>query len=359
MSAAVKVRAGDRPALVSVVIVAYNARQHLARCLDSLSRQTYPRMEILVVDNASSDGGTVGLTTRFPQVSLIQAGANLGYAAGNNLGFAHAKGDYIAVLNPDTETAPGWLAALVAALEADPSAGLATSKILLFDRRDRINTCGNDLHYTGLAFCRGLGQPAAHFSQPEIVPAVSGAAFLARRALIEQIDGFSERFFTYLEDTDLSWRAALAGFHCVFVPESQVYHHYSVRVGPAKMFYLERNRYLMLLQNCRIPTVLLLLPALLLAECITWGYALLRGPRHIGAKFRAYWWVFGHRHEIADTRRRVQQTRRLPDRAILRRMDWRVPIEHAAPGGLAASARRIVDAPFRAGHRALVALVAW
>lgn len=356
---AAEARADDQPALVSVVIVVYNAKEHLARCLDSMSRQTYPRIEIIVVDNASSDGGTAGLATRFPRVSLIQAGENLGYAAGNNLGFAHARGDYIAVLNPDTEAEPDWLAALVRALEGDPAAGLATSKILLFDRRDRINTCGNDVHYTGLAFCRGLERPAAEYTQPEVVPAVSGAAFLARRSLIERIGGFSERFFTYLEDTDLSWRAALSGFHCVFVPESRVYHHYTVRVGPVKMFYLERNRYLMLLQNCRFPTLLLLLPALLLAECVTWGYAALRGPRHIGAKLRAYWWVLGHRREIAAARRRVQRTRRVSDRAILSRMGWHLPIQHAVPNSLAASFRRVVDAPFRVGHRAIVALVAW
>jgi GT2 family glycosyltransferase len=351
--------AGHEPALVTVVVVAYNAERHLVRCLDSLLRQTYPRIEILVVDNASSDASVVGLEERFPQVSLIQAGANLGYAAGNNLGFAHAQGDFIAVLNPDTEATPGWLAALVVALEADPSAGLATSKILLFNQRDQINTCGNDVHYTGLAFCRGLGHPASHFAQPQIVPAVSGAAFLARRTLLEQIGGFNERFFTYLEDTDLSWRAALAGYHCLFVPNSQVYHHYTTRVGAAKIFYLERNRYLMLLQNCRWPTLLLLLPALLLAECVTWGYLLLRGPDHISAKIRAYLWVLGHGHEIAVTRRRVQRTRRVPDRVILSRMDWHLAVEQVAPNGVAALARRIFDGPFQLGHRALVALVAW
>lgn len=349
------------PALVSVVIVVYNARRHLSRCVGAVLAQSYPRVEILVVDNASSDGSADEVAARFPQpqVRLVRAGRNLGYAGGNNLGFAHARGDYVAVLNPDTEVESTWLAALVEALEADPAAGLATSKILLFDRRDRINTCGNDVHYTGLAFCRGLGCPATAFTAATTVPAVSGAAFLIRRDLLLWLGGFDERFFLYLEDTDLSWRAALAGFACLFVPDSVVYHHYAVRIDPPKTFYLERNRYLLLLQNCRWATLLLLLPALLLTEVLIWGYVLLRGRAHIGAKLGAYRWLLGRRRQIVRSRRRVQRLRRAGDRSVLRRLDYRLAFDQVAPRPIRAPLRLLFDAPFRAWQRVILAIARW
>jgi GT2 family glycosyltransferase len=354
---AVEVPTGDCAPLVSIVVVAYNARQHLARCLRSLLAQSYPRVEILVVDNASGDGSTDEVAAHFPQVRLLRAGRNLGYAGGNNLGVAHARGDYVAMLNPDTEAEPGWLAALVDALEEDPSSGLATSKILLFNQRDRVNACGNDVHYTGLAFCRGLGCAASAFTEPEEVPAVSGAAFIIRRNLFKHLGGFDERFFMYLEDTDLSWRAALAGFRCVTVPDSIVYHHYATQVGAVKTFHLERNRYMMLLQNCHPTMLLLLLPALVLAEVVTWGYALLRGPAHMQAKLRAYFWVARHTSDIARRRRYVQRTRQASDGTILRCFGHRLPLEQLASGRLLALGRTIFDVPLWAWYRAMRAVL--
>jgi GT2 family glycosyltransferase len=349
-------RAASSP-LVSVIIVTFNARRHIACCLDALLAQTYPTLEIIVVDNGSSDGTADDVAAQFPDVRLVRSPRNLGYAGGNNLGVVHAHGEFLAFLNPDTEAAPGWLAGLVRVLDGDATRGLATSKILLFDRRDRINTCGNDVHYTGLAFCRGLEQPATAFKQAEDVAAVSGAAFLMRRDLFTQLGGFDERFFMYLEDTDLSWRAALAGYRCVFAPDSIVYHHYAVRISASKTFYLERNRYLLLLRNCRAATLLLLSPALLLVEAVTGGYAALRGPAHLAAKLRAWWWIPRHWPAIVSARRCVQRERRVGDGAVLRRFSHRLALEQVASGTLLVAARALVERPFWAWQRVLTAAV--
>jgi GT2 family glycosyltransferase len=308
----------------SVIIVNTNELHHLRRCIPSIFRQRYPEYEVLVVDNASTDGSLDYLARQFPQVRVIRNAANLGYAGANNVGFKHASGEYIAVLNPDTQVEPDWLRELVIALQADAGAGLATPKILMMDDPTRVNTCGNEITFTGLTFCRGLDQPAEKYNQPDVVSAVSGAAFAIKRSVLEQIGGFDESFFIYYEDTDLSLRAMLAGYTCLYVPTSVVYHQYALRFGPRKCFLQERNRYFSLLKTLRWRTLMVLLPLLLLSELIAWGYVLLRGPEHVRSKLRSYAWLIGNRQRILEARRRVQGLRRVDDRVLLDRFSHRL-----------------------------------
>ena len=272
------------PLRASIIIVAYNAQAYLEKCLLSVLETSGTNREVILVDNASADRSAEIAAQKFPQVRIIRNEHNLGFGQGNNLGAQWATGDYLVFLNPDTIVEPGWLEALITALEDNPRAGLATSKILLLNDPERINTCGNTIHLTGLTLCRGLRYSKAAFSQRESVAAVSGAAFAIRRELFEQLGGFDEDFFLYMEDTDLSWRARLAGWDCLYVPESIVLHDYTLRLTPHKVFYQERNRYLMLLKCFRWPTLLILFPALLLAEFVTWGFVIKSDREHLGNK---------------------------------------------------------------------------
>jgi len=256
--------AGMWPApCASVIIVNYNGDATLERCLRSLCADGGD-YELIVVDNASTDGSADMVERDFAQVRLIRADANIGFGEGNNLGVRAATGQFLAFLNPDTVVEPGWLAALIAPLEADPLIGLTTARVLLLDDPQRINTCGNEMHYTGLTLCRGMGAKRGALAEPADVDAVSGAAFAIRRDLYEALGGFDGSFFLYMEDADLSLRARLAGYRCRYVPAAVVYHAYTLRFGPRKTYYQERNRYLMLLKGMRWPTLLALLPALLL-----------------------------------------------------------------------------------------------
>jgi GT2 family glycosyltransferase len=169
------------------------------------------------------------------------------------------------------------------------------------------------------------------------------------------LGGFDARFFMYLEDTDLSLRAALAGYHCRFVPESVVYHHYVVRVGAAKTFHLERNRYLMLLKCYQAATLLLLLPALALVEAVTWGFALLNGPAHMAAKLRAYVWLTRHLSDVLAARSQVQQVRQVDDQALLQRFGSPLAFEHVTSGPRLRLARALCDRPLAFWHRTLLA----
>jgi GT2 family glycosyltransferase len=342
-----------------VIIVNYNGGADLTRCLRALLADDRGDVEMIVVDNASTDGSAEQVAREFPGVRLVRSATNLGFGEANNVGARQARGEFLAFLNPDTVVAPGWLEPLLAALEADPRVGLATSQILLLDDTEQVNTCGNDVHITGLTLCRGAGLRRGTLAAPEDVGAVSGAAFAMRRALFETLGGFDGPFFLYLEDTDLSLRARLMGYRCRYVPESLVYHAYTLRFGPRKTFYQERNRYLMLLKTLRWPTLLALLPALLLAEVVTWGFVLARDRRRLANKLRAYAWVAAHWREVMERRHRTQALRRVRDRELLARCTYRLAFEQAGPNWAARAAHVGFDPLFFAFQRLALALIWW
>ena len=327
----------------TVIIVNTNERDHLKRCLPSVLGQQYGEYEVLVVDNASTDGSVEVVGREFPQVKLIRNAANLGYVGANNVGFEHATGEVLVVLNPDTRVEPNWLWELVLALESTPSAGLATSKILMMDDPQRINTCGNEITFAGITVCRGLGQPADRYDRLEVVSAVSGAAFAVKRSVLGQIGPFDQSFFIYYEDTDLSLRAALAGYDCLYVPTSVVYHDYAFRFSAWKCFLQERNRLFSWLKVFRWGTLAALLPALLLAEIMAWGYALLQGAGHVRSKAQSYAWLVKNRRQIAEARRQTQALRRVGDRHLLRRLSHRLTMAETTNRTVAAVLEAIVQ----------------
>jgi GT2 family glycosyltransferase len=343
----------------SVLIVNYNGREYLEKCLRSLLNKDRRDYEVILVDNASTDGSAEYVEQVFPEVLVIRNEVNQGFSQGNNVGAQQAKGEYLAFLNPDTVVEPGWLEALIAALEADPQAGLATSKILLLADPGQINTCGNEMHCTGLTLCRGMGMDRGTFTDLVEVGAVSGAAFAIRKDVFEALGGFDEAFFLYLEDTDLSWRARLAGYKCVYVPSSVVYHDYILRFGPKKTFYQERNRYLMLLKGLRWRTLLVLLPALLVVEVMTWGFVLLRERKRLANKLRAYAWIVKHWGRIMGSRREVQAMRRVRDRDLIARCTHRLAYEQTGSGLTVCLAHLVFDPLFLVLHRLALALIWW
>ena len=143
----------------SIVVVTFNNRAEIDACLRSLQAHSTDA-EIIVVDNLSSDGTLDYVQRQHPHVRAISANRNDGFGAGVNLGARMASGTFLAVVNPDTEVEPGWLQPLIRTLEEQPRVGLVTPTILLKGTEDRVNACGNDVHLTGLAFCRGLNQAA-------------------------------------------------------------------------------------------------------------------------------------------------------------------------------------------------------
>jgi GT2 family glycosyltransferase len=315
----------DQPIRASIVIVNYNGGDEILECLDSVFKHLEPGVEVILVDNLSADGSPEAIKTRFPNVLLIQAGENRGFGAGCNLGVSRARGKYVVFLNPDTIVREGWLGPLLEQLQRDGSVGLVTSRIVLADHPGTINTCGNTVHLTGLTLCRGLGAPSESFSRIEEVAAVSGAAFAMTKDLFTHLGGFDEEMFLYMEDTDLSLRAQLVGYKCRCVPDSIVLHDYALKMTPMKVFYQERNRYLMLLKTLRWPTLVVLAPAAFSAELITWAFVALKDRTNAGNKIRAYRWICSNWSSILRKRAIVQSLRTVRDRQIVR--SWSIKLE--------------------------------
>ncbi len=293
--------------------------------------------EVLVVDNASSDGsGAIAeaAAERHESVRLLRSPTNRGYAGAVNLALAEARGRYVAVLNMDVVVGAGWLDPLIGFLEETPDAGAVCPLIVLQSDPGRINAAGQSIHVTGLGFNRWLGEPRERAGiQPLGVSGLHGAAFLIRRELFEGIGGWDESGFLYHEDVELSWLLRVAGKEIYCVPASTVSHDYHLTMFPHKLFLLERNRWSMLLANTRVSTRLALSPLLALSELMMWGYCLLRGRSFLRAKLDSYRWISGNLERIRQRRRLVQSVRRRSDWAVLRRLDWGYPLDQFATLG--------------------------
>jgi GT2 family glycosyltransferase len=237
--------------LLSVIIPNWNGARYLPTCLDSLRRQTYPHLEVILVDNASRDESVALVRRDYPEVVLVQLDENLGLTGGINRGVQAARGEIIAPLNNDTEVAPGWAEALVTALLDHPEAGMSASKMLLFDRRDTLHSAGDAYGVDGIPVNRGVWQKdEGQFDDDEYIWGGCGGAVAYRRAMLDDIGLLDEDLFMYCEDVDLNWRAQLAGYRCVFAPQAVVYHHLSATgAGEIASFYTGRNTLWVLAKN--------------------------------------------------------------------------------------------------------------
>ena len=227
----------------SVIIPNWNGLVYLRPCLDSLARQTFCDAEVIVVDNASEDESVPVMQREYPWVRLVVLAENRGYAGGCNAGMAVARGEILVLLNNDTEAEPGWLEALMAALDEHPDAGLAASRIMLHDKRDTLHSAGDLYRLDGTADSRGVWQLyGPPYDEAAYLFGACGGAMAVRRAVIEQVGPFDEAFFMYCEDIDLNWRAQRAGWRCIYTPQAVVYHHLSATGGgPLSSYYVGRN----------------------------------------------------------------------------------------------------------------------
>ncbi len=264
--------------LVSVIIPNWNGVEHLPACLDSLRRQSYPHVEIIVADNASNDGSQGLLADRYPEVRLIQLPENRGFTGACNAGLQAAGGEILALLNNDTEADLHWLAAVADAFARHPEAGSVASRMLLFDRRDVFHTAGDFYRLDGTPGNRGVWQKdTGQYGEGYVFSACGGSAAY-RRAMLDQVGLLDDAFFFSCEDLDLGWRAQLAGWRCVYSPAAVVYHKLQATGGDTTAsFYNGRNFIYLIAKNY---------PATLLRR--TWP-AVLRSQWRIARDAMKHW----------------------------------------------------------------------
>jgi GT2 family glycosyltransferase len=240
----------DRTA-VTVVVVTWQGAHLLPPCLDSLRAQTVPH-RVVVVDNASTDGTTELLAGR-PDVQVVRADRNLGFAGGVQLGIDTADTEFVALLNNDAVADPEWLAELLAAARAHPEAAAVTSLLLLAGAEPPVvNNAGVLLLDSWYGADRGAGAVPADVGGPCEVFGFSGGAALLRTAAVRAVGGFATEFFLYYEDTELSWRLRDAGWTIRYQPTAVVVHEHSATTDQRSRsfaYYNERNRLWTLLRR--------------------------------------------------------------------------------------------------------------
>ena len=240
---------------LATVIVNYEKRELLRACLDSFNSAAAHvdvECEVVVVDNGSRDGSGQMVRADFPEARLVTLPSNHGFPAGVNAGIAETESDWVLLLNNDTTISADALRHLLQATD-DPAVGAVAAQMRFADRTDVINSAGIGVDVLGVAFDRLLGTSVDQGSkEPYEVFGASAGAALYRRRTLEEIGGFDASDFVFLEDADVAWRARMAGWRTMYVPQAIVWHHHSAtaRHGSSfKYFHVGRNRMRLLARN--------------------------------------------------------------------------------------------------------------
>ena len=259
-----------RPKLISINVLTTNERQCLRRCLQCIQGQTYPEIEVIVIDNASTDGTAEMLRNEFSHVEVITNSANLGYCKSHNIAIRACRGALVMPLNADVFMEPTFVEAKVKAIEHSPNVGMVEGKLLRIAAPDAelpdkkiIDGTATVVTRARRNFERGQTEPdIGQFDQREFVFGASGAAPLYRREMLDDIrllgEYFDEDFFIYRDEVDLAWRAQWLGWKCVYTPDAVAYHVRGYapdkrKKVPKRFRQLQlRNRYLMIVKSASI-----------------------------------------------------------------------------------------------------------
>jgi GT2 family glycosyltransferase len=290
-----------------VIIVAHESGDALTRCLDSLAGE-----DVIVVNNG---GPGPEIDDAESRVRVLESD-NVGFGAGCNRGAGETDAEVLVFVNPDTVVQPGAVTAFEQALEA-PDVGVVQARLRLLEEPEQLNSSGNVVHVSGLAWPGGYGDPADTLREAREIAYASGAAFAIRAATFRELGGFTEELFLYQEDLELCWRAHLRGLRVLVVPEADVLHDYVLeRPGRQKEYYLERNRLLFVLTAFSARLLVLLAPVLVAVEAgitlVAWRQGWLR------EKACGWAWLLRNGAWLAAHRRETQALRRVEDRELAR-----------------------------------------
>jgi GT2 family glycosyltransferase len=282
-----------KSALVSEIIVNWNGAAYLPACLSSLSKQTYAPLEILIVDNASTDDSCQVIEVFQAQtslkVTLIRNQHNAGFCRGNNQGIWESRGEFVLLLNADVTLAPRFLENVIHVMQSDLHIGIVTGKLVSGYDSTKIDSTGIVIYKNRRAVDRGQREgDVGQYNLQEEVFGASGAACLYRRTMLEEIkydhEYLDELFFAYKEDVDISWRARLLGWKCVYTPDAVGWHYRKWGTGKRNTIpkvvrrHSLKNRYLLLIKNERWETFLPHLFSIFWFEMRSLVYILVREP---------------------------------------------------------------------------------
>ena len=320
-------RTGPRP-WVSIIVVNYNAGDFLQKALDKVAAQTDTDYELILVDNASTDGSLDGLKTdHLKNFSLLALDENTGFAKGNNIAAKHARGEWIALLNPDTEAKPDWLAAFKTATQTHPDTKMFAGATINTSNPQIMDGAGDCYHFLGVPWRGGYSRPIGEMPGIGECFSACGASALIHRDVFLEIGGFDERFFCYCEDVDLGFRFRLEGERCLFWPSAAIYHYGSGTTSVASSFSVRhgtRNRLWTFIKNMPPLGLFILFPLHILLSFAFIARAFMKGrgkPTLLG-------FIDGLKGlgPVWKDRKKVQARRKLNSWQICRQMSWNIAL---------------------------------
>lgn len=318
--------------LFSIIIVNYNGFSYTKSCINSILQNQYQKIEIIVVDNASTDGSTEKLKSIYgDKIKIVELDKNYGPSKARNEGVAVSKGEFLAFLDNDTEVDPGWITGAKKIFDQKKNVGILQCKLMLFNDRKCFDYAGEFISPTGfLVHVAKANEPdKGQYDNLGHIFAAKSAGMFMRRKAFDAIGGFDEDYFIMVEETDLGWRNWLAGFTAELAPESKVYHHFSTSwtiLGKEKAhfnarFHGTKNYILTHLKNLESKNLIFIfIPHL----CIWIGFAffrLLTGNVREGSwVLRGIWWHFANIKSTLKKRNKVQKHRTINDNELFSRI---------------------------------------
>jgi GT2 family glycosyltransferase len=322
---------------VSIIILNYNGKKWLEKCLPSWEKSTYPNLEVVIVNNGSTDDSAEFVKKKHPNFRLLDIHPNRGFAGGNNYGVQKAKGKYVLLLNNDTTVSPGLLQPMVELMEKDLSIGVVQPQMRNMVRKDRNDAVASFYTSTGFLYHYGYMQPIkkSQYQKPMYAYSIKGAGMMMRRDDYLRLGGLDEDFVCYVEETDLCHRVWLSGKKVIFYPKSYMYHFGGgdmsiMEKGETTVFRSFRNRFISYWKNLSTWELLKVLP---IHFVFSEGYILiflLKGKlkNAWAAQKGTLWWVF-HMSSILEKRKHVQSTiRKVKDQDILPYIKYEPPFAY-------------------------------
>lgn len=302
----------------SIIIVSWNALHHLKKFLPSVVATDFSDFEIIIADNASTDGSGEWVNKHYPNVRIVKLDKNYGYCGGNNRAAKHANGEILLFLNNDVEVDPDWLGELDHCFKKNPKIAVAQPKLRSYTDKtsfEYAGAAGGYIDKYGYPFCRGrvfetLEKDSGQYDTEDFIFWASGAAFAIRKDVFEEMDGFDEQFEFHMEEIDLCWRIQNRNYLIAYCPNSVVYHlgGGSLAMGsPRKVYYNFRNNLVMLFKNYPRKQLLTRFPIRFFLDFLAAARSLLSlNTGEYLAIMRAHTYFWSHFSEIKKKRKANQ-----------------------------------------------------
>lgn len=327
---------------VGIVIVNYKkyANKFLAECRDSLRLQNYPKdlYQVYIVDNASSEDSLEYLKKHYSEAIIIPR-MDGNYSAANNAGIKKAIEDgceYFVIANMDTRMTRDWLRELVIGIERDKEIGIVQSKMLLYPKnkeewkKPKMNSIGNIINFLGFGFTNGYNESDEKIAGYPEIGYASGCSFITRKDVLDNIGFYDEEYYMYHDDIEMSTRVKLAGYKIVLAPKSVIYHKYEFSRSVQMIYFMERNRFLFIFQYYKIPTILIILPPLIVMQLGMILYFIKGKIFKSSIKVLVYFLKPNTWSKIIQKRKEIGKIRKVKDKEIIKNYEGRILFQEIA-----------------------------